>query len=455
MSDSHCSLILAQIVLEESLLDRYFYFALTVSHDTIAEKGVNNENTFKEKRQRCEGLFILPSDGGVLFLLILPIILSSCYQNPYLIIPPSVLFPYTDDETLVSVSFEKNTDDSVDNMPSMMNISKGDILAEPEKQPIRDGYEFTGWFLDSACATVYGFDKPVDSNLVLYAGWTVKLPTVTFRAVDMTGTDFKPAQEQLSWPHFLPRQTDYLESVYTIDIWYYGGEWRQVGEWSYSYDTYNPVKFPINVTEDITLYALCIYTSITEENSGINLPEGIKLQAQTDLLNYIITKDGSGTGTTQTEITLPGKVNGYPIVFIQDTTFENNESIQKVIFETGLEQIKMQVFNNCTSLSEVILPDTLKQIGFFAFNDTGLKSIKIPASVKEIDAQAFNFAIADDGDGLTEIIFDGSIPPSITGNSVSKGQGCTAYVPDEAVSAYMASGWADLIGSFKPISERQ
>lgn len=370
-------------------------------------------------------------------------------------IPPSALFPPIDDEKPVIVKFEKNTEDAVNGMPSVVVIDEGDTISEPVNQPVRDGHAFTGWYTDSACITLYVFNEPVDENLILYAGWEKDLPTVTFKAVDMTGADFEPAANELSREYFAPKKTDHLESLYAVDIWNTNTSWRQVGTWSYSYDKYEPVDFPIDITEDITLYALCIFSTITEENSGIALPDGITLQAQTELLNYYITKDLSGTTATQADITLPGKVNGYPIVFIQDMTFQNNESIQKVTFETGLEQIKMQVFNHCTSLSEVILPSTLKEIGYLAFNDTALKSITIPAAVEDIDGRTFNFASDADGTGLTEIIFEGTTPPAITGNiPTSSGEGCTAYVPDDAVSAYQDSGWVQLVGTIKPISER-
>lgn len=39
--------------------------------------------------------------------------------------------------------------------------------------PTRAGYTFAGWFVDSACATLFTDTTLVDRNLTLYAGWDI------------------------------------------------------------------------------------------------------------------------------------------------------------------------------------------------------------------------------------------------------------------------------------------
>lgn len=47
----------------------------------------------------------------------------------------------------------------------------GELLEVPE-DPTREGYEFTGWYFDSACDILWVEDThTVDSDVTLYAGW--------------------------------------------------------------------------------------------------------------------------------------------------------------------------------------------------------------------------------------------------------------------------------------------
>ena len=392
-------------------------------------------------------------EGGVILLAVLILILSSCSQNPYSFIPPALFFPVHDELT---ISFDSNTDDPVEGMPSVRTIQRGDILEKPEISPARDGYEFTGWYEESSCKTEYTFAEPVTDDLILYAGWEEELPTVTLRAVDMTGADFIPAAEIFEKrPYFAPKKTDYLEELYLLDIWDSGSiDWRQLGTWSYSWDKYEPVSFPLTVDEDITLYALCAYPQIDSETSGGLIPEGIILRCATDFFYYYIDDDSSAALTAE-EITLPGSINGYPVRHISDMTFQNNTSLRTVIMEAGIEETGIQSFFNCANLSSVTFPETLRIIDDLAFRGTALASVTIPSYAEEISSTAFTFASSAESSGLREIIFEGAEPPALTGTLPSAPYGgCIAYVPDEAVSAYQSSQWAEMF-TISPVSERQ
>jgi len=47
----------------------------------------------------------------------------------------------------------------------------GELLDVPE-DPTREGYEFTGWYVDSACDILWTEDiRTIESDMTLYAGW--------------------------------------------------------------------------------------------------------------------------------------------------------------------------------------------------------------------------------------------------------------------------------------------
>ena len=50
-------------------------------------------------------------------------------------------------------------------------IAKGSKVSRPEMDPMRVNYEFDGWHTDIIGESLFDFDLPVNSNLVLYAHW--------------------------------------------------------------------------------------------------------------------------------------------------------------------------------------------------------------------------------------------------------------------------------------------
>ena len=49
-------------------------------------------------------------------------------------------------------------------------VSSGEILSRP-KTPTRNGYDFSGWYLDKDCTEEYDFQDSVVQNFTLYAKW--------------------------------------------------------------------------------------------------------------------------------------------------------------------------------------------------------------------------------------------------------------------------------------------
>lgn len=47
----------------------------------------------------------------------------------------------------------------------------GELLEVPEP-PTREGYQFTGWYIDDACYEIWDVDTyTIESDMTLYAGW--------------------------------------------------------------------------------------------------------------------------------------------------------------------------------------------------------------------------------------------------------------------------------------------
>ncbi len=59
------------------------------------------------------------------------------------------------------------------------------------------------------------------------------------------------------------------------------------------------------------------------------------------------------------------------------------------IFPEGIKRLEDRAFENCKSLEEIVLPDSVTSIGPWCFSNSSLKSIVIPDSVTEIGEVAF------------------------------------------------------------------
>lgn len=74
---------------------------------------------------------------------------------------------------------------------------------------------------------------------------------------------------------------------------------------------------------------------------------------------------------------------------IEHCTFKNCSSLESAILPDGVTTIEYDAFLNCTSLTNIELPETVTTIGDNAFMNTKIKSITLPASLKEIGKGIF------------------------------------------------------------------
>lgn len=95
--------------------------------------------------------------------------------------------------------------------------------------------------------------------------------------------------------------------------------------------------------------------------------------------------------------------DGY--VKIGKQAFQECSELSQVIMPVSLKEIADYAFDGCSNLSTLLLPANLQQIGKYAFARTGLKHITFPNTLYWIDEGAFS-----DCDKIVEI----SIPRTIT-----------------------------------------
>ena len=154
----------------------------------------------------------------------------------------------------------------------------------------------------------------------------------------------------------------------------------------------------------------CIYAgwTLTDEASA-QIAES--LQWTPDPQTDTITITGyTGSGPT---LNIPAQINGKTVAAVADHAFAYNTALTgitlpdtvtaigaraffsmyqlaDVSLSSGLKTISDEAFANCTALQGVTLPEGLETINAGAFENSGLLSLTLPASLRTIDSAALN-----------------------------------------------------------------
>ena len=143
------------------------------------------------------------------------------------------------------------------------------------------------------------------------------------------------------------------------------------------------------------------------------------LQMSSELETLVIVDDGStelpdkdalNEKKKLKKVVFPDSLTSIPKAFCRSVS-----ALEEVKLPANLKIISNASFSGCTNLKTIDLPDTVTEIGAFAFKSTGLTSITIPASVETVDDTAFI-----DNISLTDVTFP-------AGKGISF-EGCTSLV---------------------------
>ena len=153
-----------------------------------------------------------------------------------------------------------------------------------------------------------------------------------------------------------------------------------------------------------------------------------------------------------------------------ESTFANMPDLRRVTLEEGLVLGSVEdMFENCTSLSSITIPNSVTSIGNNAFRGcsgltslsigngvksigynafmgcTSLTNVTIPTNVKSIDSYAFNNCKS-----LTSVTVEALTPPNLGISVFGNTNDCPIYVHCDSVNSYINS-WPDMATRIKSI----
>lgn len=133
-----------------------------------------------------------------------------------------------------TVTFESNGGSEI----SSQTISSGETAMLPQN-PIKNDYEFLGWFADKEFNKVYQFSSPVTSNITLYAKWKSNNCIVTFESNG--GSEIPSQTVEIGKTADMPKSP--IKSGYSFLGWFADENFNEV------------YRFSTPVTNNITIYA--------------------------------------------------------------------------------------------------------------------------------------------------------------------------------------------------------
>ncbi len=228
--------------------------------------------------------------------------------------------------------------------------------------PDREGYVFMGWtdetgtYLPSATYTVSGA-----SNVLLVATWEYMEVSVSF--YDDVGFLYSDT---------VPYNSDYIapDAPHTYNWCFTQNGWDDSLKNIIEDRVYNAVYEYVPASEDLFNFELNEAEDgyIISGNFRKNYPQKTALpNFYNDLPVVEIANEGFmgevWRSYNYSEIYIPRSIKR-----IGSDAFANNFGLSKVILAEGVESISDCAFQRCVSLTELILPASLKQIGYFVFD---------------------------------------------------------------------------------------
>ena len=136
--------------------------------------------------------------------------------------------------------------------------------------------------------------------------------------------------------------------------------------------------------------------------ASCKISEGLEYSLNRDKGSYTVI----GIGTcTDTEIVIPTKHEGFPVIAIADDAFKGCANLQSIIIPDSVTSIGYRAFYNCQSMRTVTFGQSVHTVGWGAFaNCKSLTEVTLPASIKKFDTNTNYEGVFEGCTKLTKVV---------------------------------------------------
>ena len=191
----------------------------------------------------------------------------------------------------------------------------------------------------------------------------------------------------------------------------------------------------------LTIGSGCTFeTTNATESTFASMPDLKRVTLEEGLV--LVAVDGMFENCTSlSSITIPNSITTIPSYMLADCT-----SLTSVTIPDSVIKIDMYAFKGCTNLKNVNMPSNISIIDGSAFqNCSSLQEVVIPNTISSIGQQAFRGCTS-----LTSITIEATTPPTIYSYTFEDTNNCPIYVPCDSVSSYINS-WGSLSARIRGI----
>lgn len=130
-------------------------------------------------------------------------------------------------------------------------------------------------------------------------------------------------------------------------------------------------------------------SSSSSSSSAPSQPKGVVYEI-VDGTAQVVDYDG-----TETSVTIQATYDGVAVTKIGDNAFKGCTSLTEIVIPDSVTVIGRSAFEDCSGFREFVIPDSVTSIGMSAFcNCTSMTSVTISSGVKSIGDGAFDFSTA-------------------------------------------------------------
>ncbi|SDB22116.1 leucine-rich repeat domain-containing protein [Eubacterium oxidoreducens] len=115
------------------------------------------------------------------------------------------------------------------------------------------------------------------------------------------------------------------------------------------------------------------------------------LLANASTLEEIVVEEGNNVYCTDDSALYEERTQEKVLLFCYAQKYRRTSGYEKATYSIldGTAKIAKEAFKNCYNLTQVILPQSLKNIGEYAFKGTAIETFFLPSNVEEVETEAF------------------------------------------------------------------